>query len=304
MLANRLKIGDSIGVIAPDKALQSSDRIYLERATQFFESLGLKVRYGKYLFSDENYCAGTPIQMAKDINDMFSDNDVKAIFTVKGGDMANGVLPFIDFDNIKNNPKMFLGMSDISVLLCAINKMTGLITYHCNDYINYGKEEVTEYDKNEIVDKLFHGNKIILPYDDRIFLNFNNKKIVGRCYGTNAVSLLKLLGTPYMPDLNQSILFLEGYKSDIIKWNSFLEQFNQMGALNNAVIFGYIYQLQFEENSKNSVENELIKINPKVPIVKTNDFGHMHPNAIIPIGVEIKIDCISKSIEIVNEYLK
>lgn len=114
MLADRLKVGDTIGVIAPDKALKSFDRIYLEKATQYFESIGLNVKYGKYLFSDDNYCAGTPKERAEDLNNMFSDKDIKAIFTVKGGEMANGILPFIDFENIKNNPKIFLGMSDIT----------------------------------------------------------------------------------------------------------------------------------------------------------------------------------------------
>ena len=73
---------------------------------EYFRSLGLKVKYGKYLFSEDCYCAGTPKERAKDLNDMFSDKTVKAIFTVKGGDMANGILPYIDFENIKNNPKI------------------------------------------------------------------------------------------------------------------------------------------------------------------------------------------------------
>lgn len=304
MLADKLKTGDTIGVIAPDKALKNSDRVYLERATQYFESIGLKVKYGNYLFSDEDYCAGNPQERAKDINDMFSDKNVKAIFTVKGGDMANGVLPFINFDNIKNNPKMFLGMSDITVLLCAINKKTGLITYHCNDYIYYGKDEVTEYDKNEIIDKLFKGNKTIFPYDKRVFTNFNNKVVEGKSYGTNVRCLLKLLGTPYMPNLDNTILFLEGYRSDIIQWNTFLEQYNQMKAINNAVVFGYIYQLQFKGENKFNITEELLKINSKVPILKTNDFGHKHPNSIIPIGVNMKIDPVNKSINIINEYIK
>src|SRR5699024_4019185 len=101
------------------------------------------------------------------------------------GNMANGVLPFLDFENIKNNPKIFCGMSDITLLLCAINKMTGLITYHCNDYIYYGKGEVTEYDKNEIIDKLFNANNLIHPYNDREFINFNEKIVTGKSYGTN-----------------------------------------------------------------------------------------------------------------------
>lgn len=303
MLAEKLKVGDTIGVIAPDKALKSKDLEFLEKATKYFESLGLKVKYGKYLFSEENYCAGTPKERAEDLNNMFKDEEIKAIFTVKGGNMANGILPYIDFENIKNNPKIFLGMSDITVLLCAINKMTGLITFHCQDYIWFGKEEVTDYDKNEIIDKLFKGNKILLPYEERQFIDCKNEEVKGKIYGTNASCLLKLLGTPYMPDLKNTILFLEGFHSDIIQWNSMLEQYNQMNAFNKAVVFGYIHQLQYVEQNKYSIIDETRKINSEVSIIKTNDFGHLHGNSIIPIGAEVTINPKEKSI-ILSEYLK
>lgn len=303
MLANKLKSGDTIGVIAPDKALKSKDIKPLENATKYFESLGLKVKYGKYLFSEDDYCAGTPEERAKDLNDMFSDKEVKAIFTVKGGDMVNGILPYIDFENIKNNPKIFLGMSDITVLLCAINKMTGLITFHCQDYIWFGKDEVTDYDKNEISDKLFNGNNVLIPYEERQFIDFSNKEITGKIYGTNVRCLLKLVGTPYMPNLENAVLFLEGFHSDIIQWNAMLEQYNQMNAFNKAIVFGYIYQLQHIEENKDSIVDELRKINSNIPVVKTNDFGHIHGNSIIPIGADVTINANEKSI-IVSDYLK
>lgn len=303
MLANRLKAGDTIGVIAPDKALKSKDIQPLENATMYFESLGLKVKYGKYLFSEDNYCAGTPMERAKDLNDMFSNKEVKAIFTVKGGDMVNGILPYIDFENIKNNPKIFLGMSDITVLLCAINKMTGLITFYCQDYVWFGKDEVTDYDKNEISDKLFNGNNVLIPYEERQFIDFRNKEITGKIYGTNVRCLLKLVGTPYMPNLENTVLFLEGFHSDIIQWNAMLEQYNQMNAFNQAIVFGYIYQLQHIEENKNSIVDELRKINSNIPVVKTNDFGHIHGNSIIPIGAEVTINANEQSI-IVSDYLK
>ena len=304
MLAERLKRGDTIGVIAPDKALYNynKDREYLENATKYFESLGLRVKYGKYLFSEDEYCAGTPLQRATDLNEMFSDKEVKAIFTIKGGDMANGILPYIDFENIKNNPKIFCGMSDITVLLCAINKMTGLITFHCNGYTIFGQNEVTDYDKNEIIDKLFEGNKVIIPIEDREFYGLENEIVEGKIYGTNSIGLLRLLGTQYMPNLKDSILFLEDYHSNIIKWNAMLEQYNQMGAFNKAVVFGYIYQLQYEENNKYDIVKELNKINSNIPIVKTNDFGHIHANSIIPIGVNVTINGIDKSIKL-DKYL-
>ena len=303
MLANRLKIGDTIGLIAPDKSLKNKDKEYVENATKYFESLGLKVKFGKYLFSEDDYCAGTPKQRAEDLNNMFSDKYVKAIFTAKGGDMVNGILPYIDFENIKKNPKIFLGMSDITVLLCAINKMTGLITFHCQDYSWFGKEEVSNFDKKEIIDKLFNANQIINSYDKRDFFGFKDEEIKGKIYGTNVRCLLKILGTPYMPDLKDSILFLEGFHSDIIQWNTMLEQYNQMKALNRAVVFGYNCQLQYVEEDSYNIVDELRKINQDVPIIKTNDFGHLHSNSIIPIGAEVTINANDKSI-IVSDYLK
>jgi muramoyltetrapeptide carboxypeptidase len=303
MIANKLQIGDTIGLIAPDKALKNKDKEYVKNATRYFESLGLKVKFGKYLFSEDEYCAGTPKQRAEDLNNMFSDKNIKAIFTAKGGNMVNGILPYIDFENIKNNPKIFLGMSDITVLLCAINKMTELITFHCQDYTWFGREEVSDFDKKEIIDKLFNANQIINSYDKREFFGFKDEKIKGKIYGTNVKDLLKLVGTPYMPDLKNSVLFLEVFHSDIIQWNSMLEQYNQMNVFNKAVVFGYIYQLQYVEENKNNIVDELRKINPDIPIVKTNDFGHMHSNIIIPIGAEVTINEKEKSM-VVSEYLK
>lgn len=304
MLAERLNIGDTIGVIAPDKAVYSSDKECMDRAKKFFESLGLKVKYGKYLYSDDHYTAGTPKERAKDINEMFKDKKVKAIICAKGGWMVNGVLPYIDYDIIKNNPKIFLGMSDNTILLCAIEKMTGLITFHCQDYVWFGQEQLEEYDKNEIIDKLFNGNKTIIPYTKRKFTNFNDKEIIGKLYGTNIISLLNLVGTPYMPDLKDKILFFEDFHSSIIEYNYMLEHYNQMNVLNKAVVFGYLYGLQHVHKNKDDIVEELKKINPNIPIVKTEDFGHIHSNSIIPIGVMIKLNPIDQSITIIDNYLK
>lgn len=301
MLANRLQKGDTIGVIAPDKALKEKDRVFLENATKFFESLGLKVKYGKYLYSEDTFSCGTPQERAEDLNNMFSDKEVKAIFTAKGGDVVEELLPYIDFDNIKNNPKIFLGMSSITVLLCAINKITGLVTFHCQDYLWFGKDTVTDYDKNEIVDKLFNGNNKIIPYDNREFYDFK-EEVNGILYGTNARCLLKLLDTPYMPDIKDSVLFLEGYTTTIDGWKETLNSYETLGVLNKAIVFGYLYQLQCVENNEHDIIDELRKINKEVPVIKTNDFGHIHGNSIIPIGVNVKLNPIDKSIT-VDKYL-
>lgn len=106
-----------------------------------------------------------------------------------------------------------------------------------------------------------------------------------------------------MPNLENAVLFLEGFHSDIIQWNTMLEQYNQMEAFNKAIVFGYIYQLQHIEENKDSIVDELRKINSNVPVVKTNDFGHIHGNSIIPIGADVTINANEKSI-VVSDYLK
>lgn len=106
-----------------------------------------------------------------------------------------------------------------------------------------------------------------------------------------------------MPELKDAILFLENYRSNIVRWNTMLEQCNQMGILNKAVVFGYIYQLQYVEKNRYSILDELKTLNPDIPIVKTNDFGHEHGNSIIPIGVNVEINPIDGSMYLIEDYL-
>lgn len=103
--------------------------------------------------------------------------------------------------------------------------------------------------------------------------------------------------------LEDAVLFLEGCHSNIIQWNAMLEQYNQMNAFNKAIVFGYIYQLQQIEENEKMIVDELRKINSSVPVVKTNDFGHMHANSIIPIGAEVIINANNQSM-VINDYLK
>ncbi len=301
MIAMRLKKGDTIGVVVPSKCGREKDEEAIKNAEKYFNSLGLKVKYGKYILEDTDYPVATPKERAEEINKMFADNEISAIFTLKGGDLANGLLPYIDYDLIKNNPKIIIGMSDITTLLCAIYEKTGLVTFHGNDYVYFGSDKVTEYDKNEIINKLFNVQKEMIPYGKREYYNIN-ESIKGKVMGTNIRTLLKLIGTEYLSTTKDYIYFLEGYSTDINQWNSSLEQMKQIGMLNKAIVFGYNYNLEYINKNTSSIIDEIKNILPKLPFVKTEDFGHIHPNAIIPIGAEILIE--NNEIKIIEEYLK
>ena len=183
--------------------------------------------------------------------------------------------------------------------------------------------QATDIVKQSVVTRLqvFQTDKIrnITNKDEISFEDIGNKKTCVFVVTSDTNSAFDYLSTLFFtflfiklikqadenPDgrLEDAVLFLEGCHSNIIQWNAMLEQYNQMNAFNKAIVFGYIYQLrQIEENEKMIVD-ELRKINSSVPVVKTNDFGHMHANSIIPIGAEVIINANNQSM-VINDYLK
>ena len=113
-IAKRLEKGDTIGIIAPSNPITSKRKYLLENAVKKFDGLGLKVVYSKNCFKVDKYgfSSGEPFERANDFNSMFSNPDVNAIYCAHGGDTAIQILSLIDYENIKKNPKIFLGMSD------------------------------------------------------------------------------------------------------------------------------------------------------------------------------------------------
>ena len=132
MLAKSLQKGDTIGIVAPSKPFSQDKKFELDNFIEYMKTQGVKVKISKNFYASDKYDvgAGTPEQRAEDINSMFSDKRIKAIWCLQGGEPANQTLDLIDFENVKNNPKLFMGKSDIDVLLLALNKKTGLMTIH------------------------------------------------------------------------------------------------------------------------------------------------------------------------------
>ena len=122
----KLQIGDTIGFIAPS---YKAKREPIERAAENLRKLGYKVKFSKYLFSTTNDYAGSIEERAEDFNAMIADTEVKMVFFT-GGEVGNEILPFIDYENIKKNPKILCSYSDSTTVLNAVNHMTGLVTFY------------------------------------------------------------------------------------------------------------------------------------------------------------------------------
>jgi len=293
---NKLNAGDTIGVVSPSEPIENPETDeQFKSGIKFLETLGFKVKLGRFLSSKN------PREKAQDINEMFIDSDIKAIIASQGGETANALLPFLDYKAIKENSKIFIGISDITVLLNAINKKTGLITFHGND-VKWGfGRKPTDYDKKEFLNTLCKSQERDIPSNSERKI-IREGKATGKLIGGNLSCILKLAGTEYFPDFKDSILFLEEYKPTTEEVEYRLNQLKQIGVFNliKGVIVGHIEDMK--KSDEREFESILLEITQEYdfPILKTNHFGHNCPNTVIPLGIKAEIDCKNKSIKLLE----
>ena len=306
MLANKLNYGDTIGVIGVSNSIELVENGYevFCKAEEFFNKKGFKIKRGKYVLENYYGSAGTREQKAEDMMNMFMDKDVKAIICLQGGETCNTFIDLLDYEVIKQNPKIITGYSDITVLLQAIYEKTGLVTFHGPSFIDYGSENVEECFKE--FESVFINRKI------RKFAKGEKKVIkkgnaLGKIIGTNIGCMMYLLGTEYLPDMQDKILLIESYKTTPNECQRRFAHLKQYGMFEKikGIIVGYNYDLQKDGDIYPQMEDILLDYTKEYnfPIIKCNDFGHKIINSIIPIGVNVQINSEKSSVEIMDEFL-
>lgn len=293
MLAKSLVKSDKIGVVAPSGPYKEKYRDNFERATKLLELMGYELVFSKNLFETSEESSVDAQKRADDINEMFANKDIKAIICLQGGDNANAVLPLLEYDLIKKNPKIFMGLSDITTILNAIYTKTGLVTYHTNDFLFGFGGEFSEYDLEDFNKTFVIGNRTeIKPTMERKVIREGRAE--GKLVGGNLRCLLKLAGTEYFPDFRDSIFFVEARSGNVKQYEYMFEQLKQIGVFDliKGAIVGYVKGIQEDNESKIQMEDILLKVSSRYvfPIIKCEDFGHKNSNAIMPIGVRVKID--------------
>ena len=144
MKPKALKIGDTIGVVAPSNPIVGDNIEEIKRAKEIVRQSGFKVKFAKNLYSNTNTYSSTAIEKATDINNMFNDKEVKMIWCAKGGNNANSVFEYLDYELIKKNPKIICGYSDITSLTNIIYEKTGLVTFSGTNFKTIATDE-TDY---------------------------------------------------------------------------------------------------------------------------------------------------------------
>ena len=276
----------NVAIISCSNGLQESARPTLDKLLKIFSSLGLNVVLSSTIYvKDDGLSSGSGKERGEELMNLYKDSSIDAIFDVSGGDLSNEVLEYIDFDVIKNNPKPFIGYSDLSVILNSIYSQSG-----AHSYLYQVRHIVT----NE--ENLNRFTNFIKGLNNDLF-NFKynwiqGKSMEGIVIGGNIRCTLKLAGTKYMPDFKGKILLLESLGGDVAKMRTFLTQLKLMGAFKeiNGIILGTFTEM--EKNNYNPTIEELVKeiVNDKnMPIVKTKELGHGNDSKCIVIGKEIKL---------------
>jgi muramoyltetrapeptide carboxypeptidase len=299
---SRLRLGDTVGLIEPASA--SDEPFQIQLVEEAIIAMGLKPKRAPHLLNRFGYLAGADKDRAADVNAMFADKDVKAIFAVRGGWGSARLLPYLDWDMIRANPKLLTGFSDITALHMAIAAKGGFVTLHGpNAGSAWGKSSWDSF--REIA---FEGGTptFVNPEggEDRLVqrrwrtrvLGSGKGKAQGKLLGGNLTVLTALAGTPYLPSFDGAILFLEDVEEAEYRIDRMLTQLAQAGVLKNlkGVVFGQCTDCVNKGNSYGAFTlNDVLTQHLGalgIPAYQGAWFGHITDQFTLPVGGMAEID--------------
>jgi len=286
-----LKPGCRIGVVSPSYWLKKQ---YMEKTSKFFQDKGYTIVMGNSNSMKWGPFAGTPQERADDIHHMFSNPKIEAIICARGGYGANRVLPLLDYNLIRDNPKIFMGYSDITAYLTSITQKTGLVTFHGPMMVSYKKEFVNY--NFQTMERILNGTpdfKIESP--DSLPARILKPGIaMGPLWGGNMTLLINRLGTSDSLDTDGVILFLEDLDEYLYSFERMLVQMRTAGMLDNiaGLIIGKLHEFKdqdvaFERNTDEIVMD--ICGDLEIPIVSNFPCGHGTYQATLPISIPVEL---------------
>lgn len=299
LLPMPLNRGDTVGLVSPSAA--SDDSFNLQLAREAMEALGFRVKAGAHFAARRGHLAGTDAERAGDLNAMFADSSVKAIVCTRGGSGAARLLPLLDYDAIRRNPKVLLGYSDITALHSAIHAKTGLVTFH--GQIGSGSWNAFNVDQFQRVlldrELVEYRNKIeagdeLVPRRNRT-ITIRGGKARGELVGGNLSVLTALAGSPYLPDFSGKILFLEDVGEAPYRVDRMFSTLKLMGALDKVagVVFGECTDCKPGDGYGSLTLEQILDdhLAPlKIPAYRGAMIGHLREQFIVPVGGTVELD--------------
>lgn len=290
MIPEKLKKGDTIGLIAPSDPISKSDMEGINNSIRLLEENGYKIKKSKHFLDNDFGYSASPEHKAEDINTLFADKEIKMLFCATGGFNSNSLFDYLDYEIIKNNPKIICGFSDSTSILNVIHEKTNLITFHGPTFKSLTTWE-TDYAFKEIIKRLELGSLELGTSNDE-YITIKEGKCEGRLVGGNLSLISKMICGKYSIDFRGKILFIEdlGYESPAGMISNYLYYMKQNDVFNK--ISG-IWVGNYESEDNISLEQILVQVlgnDYNFPIIKSNNFGHTDKKTVIPIGTMAKID--------------
>ncbi len=322
MIPDKLRDGDEIRVVAPARSLAMPwiSKELQEIAKKRFKDIGFNLTFSKNIMEINEFNSSSIKSRVEDLHEAFRDKKVKAIITVIGGYNSIEIIPFLDYDLIKRNPKILCGYSDITALQNAIYAKTGLVTYSGPHYFDFGDlkgfDYTLEYFKKCLMQedayevrpsKKWSNDKWGKDQENRNFEENKGYTVInegtcrGKIIGGNLCTLQLLQGTDFWPNLKDSVLFIEDdSESNLDMFNRDLHSLSLNSQFNGVrgIVLG-----RFQPDSQITIESlkKIVQQNKKlsnIPFIADADFGHTSPRATFPIGGSTRIKAAKGFVQI------
>ena len=303
MIPARLQKGDTLGIIAPSDSVTEKNLEEFNKSILLMEGSGYKLKIGKNLFANPTGYGATVEQKAEDLNRMFADDEVKMVWCAKGGFNSNSIFDLIDYELIKKNPKILCGYSDTTAIANMIYEKTGLVTFSGQTFKGLSACE-TEYCYKEII-KRFQDGSLELGTKNDEYRVINPGQAEGIMIGGNLSIMSNLITGKYNVDITNKILFLEEFwlESPPEAVSSYFYRMKQNDVFNKikGIWLGeHESGITLAQVLKDTIGNEY-----DFPIIQSDNFGHIDPKTVIPIGVKVRIDTDDEvKIKLLEECVK
>ncbi|KAA3661277.1 MAG: LD-carboxypeptidase [Calditrichaeota bacterium] len=300
----RLRPNATFGVITPASPVNEEK---LERGIRYFESLGYRIELGRHVHKKSPYLAGTDEERLADFHDMFRNPGIDAIICARGGYGTPRILDRLDYDLIQQNPKIFVGYSDLTALQLAVFKKTGLITYSGPMLaVEFGAAEIDEHTERIFWQMLSEPvafgklEPIQRPHYEVLHHGHAEGRLLGGC-----LALLNcILGTGFLPDFANSILFIEDVGEIPMRIDRYFAQLRHAGILQqtNGIICGQFEDSETEEDSQGWLNMMLEDYFSGLgkPALNKFDYGHIAQKHTMPIGAMARISTAPATVEIIE----
>lgn len=328
----KLKAGDSIGVFSPSSPITYSCPKRFERSKKYLQDRGFKIIEGNLTGKQDFYRSGSIKERTEELNELIRNPEVKCIMSAIGGMNSNSILPYIDYDAFKRNPKIIIGYSDVTAILLAIYAQTGIITYYGPALVaSFGEfppfVDVTyKYFKEITMDKIEFPYTLETPKywtDERInweaqdrskekianqWITVYEGTVRGRIIGGNLNTIQGIWGSKYMPEImDGDILFIEDSLKDsatIERSFSFLKVNGVLDRV-SGIILGK-HELFNDLGTGRKPYEILLEVldDKRLPFLADFDCCHTHPMMTLPIGCKIELDASDKRVTIIQDWFK